>query len=78
MIGQPVARTLTGACLLLNDDLKTPPEELKLEPGESAMWIPVDSRAFVPSLFKPGDMVLFMIPPVAMPTPAIPAHCRAA
>ena len=72
VIGQPVWRTLTGGSLVLNDDLKTPLEELKLEPDESAIWIPVDSRAFVPSLFKPGDQVSFMIPRSYLPTPAVP------
>jgi hypothetical protein len=73
VIGQPISRALVGECLLLTDDLKTPPEELKLEPGETAMWIPVDSRAFVPSLFKPGDTVSFLVPRGAMPAqPAQP------
>ena len=35
MVGRPVWRTLTGECLLLNEDLKTPPESLKLEEGEA-------------------------------------------
>jgi hypothetical protein len=72
VVGVPVSRTLEGECLLMNDDLKTPPPELKLEAGDSAMSITVDSRAFVPSLFNPGDTVSFMIPRVATPTPAMP------
>jgi hypothetical protein len=62
VIGRPVSRTLTGACLLLSDDLKTPPEEFRLEEGEQIMWIPVESRAFVPSLISPGDEVMFLVP----------------
>ena len=61
VVGQPVWRTMTGECLLLGEDLKTPPQELKLDEGESVMWIPVDTRAFVPSLVVPGDMVSFLV-----------------
>ena len=69
VIGRPVWRTLSGQCLLLNDDLKTPPEQLKLEEGEEIMWIPVESRAFVPALISPGDEVMFLVPRL---TPASP------
>ena len=62
VVGRPIWRTLAGECLLLNDDLKTPPEGLKLEDGEQIMWIPVESRAFVPSLISPGDEVMFLVP----------------
>jgi hypothetical protein len=62
VVGRPVWRTLTGECLLLNEDVKTPPESLKLEDGEQIMWIPVESRAFVPSLIAPGDEVMFLVP----------------
>jgi hypothetical protein len=62
VVGRPVWRTLSGECLLLSDDLKTPPEGLKLEEGEEMIWIPVESRAFVPSLISPGDEVMFLVP----------------
>lgn len=62
VVGRPIWRTLSGGYLLLNDDLKTPPERLKLEEGERIMWIPVESRAFVPSLISPGDEVMFLVP----------------
>ncbi len=52
----------TGEMLLLQD-LKTPPPELKLKPNERAMWIPVDTKTIVPSLIVPGeDKVSFLIP----------------
>ncbi len=70
VVGQPVWRTMTGECLLMNDDIKTPPSELKLEEGETVMWIPVDTRAFVPSLVRPGDMVSFKVGRPSGPTPA--------
>lgn len=69
VVGRPVWRTLSGECLLLNDDLKTPPEALKLEEGEQIMWIPVETRTFVPSLISPGDEVMFLVPRL---TPAAP------
>lgn len=76
VIGAPVWRTLPGGSLLLEEYLKTPPQELKfgkdLPSGqkEGAMWIPVDTRAFVPSLVLPGDMVSFVVsqtPTIAPP-----------
>ncbi len=68
VLGRPVWRTLSGQCLLLGDDLKTPPEGLKLDEGEEIMWIPVESRAFVPALVSPGDAVMFLVPRL---TPAL-------
>ncbi|MBU4398900.1 MAG: hypothetical protein KKE86_06135 [Planctomycetes bacterium] len=76
VIGQRVCRNMTGECLLLRDDLTTPPQKLDLEEGESVMWIPVDTRAFVPSLVKPGDMVSFLVSRPSLPTPAVPGRPR--
>ena len=72
--GSPVWRTIGGETLLLAEDLKTPPQELKLGEDEKAMWIPVDTRAFVPSLVMPGDTVSFIASRSQMvaPTPAKP------
>jgi hypothetical protein len=66
-------RTLSDSALLLRSDLKTPPPELELGKEETAMWIPVDARAFVPSLLMPGDLVSFKVPALhgaAGPPPA--------
>ncbi len=68
VVGQPVWRTMTGECLLLAEDLRTPPQSLKLDEGESLMWIPV-TGAFVPSLVMPGDTVYFKVLKAAVPTP---------
>jgi Flp pilus assembly protein CpaB len=72
--GMNVWRTLNDSALLLRDDLRTPPQELDLKEGERAMWIPIDSRAFVPSLVEPGDLVDFIVSTslIAQPTPAVP------
>ena len=67
VVGVRVGRTLTGPCLLLQDDLTTPKEKLPLEPDEDAVPIAVDSRTFVPSLYEPGDTVSFLIPRVPAP-----------
>jgi len=74
VIGSPVWRTIGGETLLLAEDLKTPPQELKLGENERAMWIPVDTRGFVPSLVLPGDTVSFIASRSQMgaPTPAKP------
>jgi hypothetical protein len=72
VINRPVSRLLRSGSLLMEDDLKTPPQQLELGQNELAWPIPVDTRAFVPSLIKPGDEVWFLgaAPPVAYPTPA--------
>jgi hypothetical protein len=44
----------------LLEDLKTPPQELKLGENERAMFVPIDSRAFVPKLVAPGCFVDFV------------------
>jgi hypothetical protein len=72
VVGRPVWRTLNGECLLLSDDLKTPPDALKLEEGEEMIWIPVENRAFVPSLISPGDEVMFLVPRLTPATPTTP------
>lgn len=79
VVGHPVTRPIPGGSLLLNDDLRTPPTELSFsqtekdgQTRERAMWVPFDTRAFVPSLITPGDMVSFLVPrPYSRPaTPA--------
>jgi hypothetical protein len=73
VVTQNVTRTITGGSLLLRDDLRTPPPELTLKEDEIALFIPVDTRSFVPSLVKPGDMVWFLVfsdRAAASPTPA--------
>jgi hypothetical protein len=72
VINKPVLRLLKSGSLLLEDDLKTPPQRLQLGKNELAWPIPVDTRAFVPSLIKPGDEVWFLgaAAAVAYPTPA--------
>ncbi len=51
-----------GGEIVLRQELKTPPEEFKLKPNELAIWIPVNSATFVPSLVRPGDEVSFVVP----------------
>jgi hypothetical protein len=71
VIGMPAVRLLTGGELLLEQDLRTPPATMALtRENERAMWIPVDTRTFVPSLVNPGDMVSFLVGDG--PTPATP------
>ncbi len=69
VLGQAVSRPLHGGSLLLQADLDTPPPKLSLGQNERIMWIPVDSRSYVPSLITPGDMVTFKVARMA-PTPA--------
>jgi len=50
-----------GGEIILRQELKTPAEEFKLNANELALWIPVNSATFVPSLVRPGDMVSFVV-----------------
>ncbi len=72
VIGQTVVRTKPGRSLILVDDLRTPPPELRLGPDEGLLGVPVDPRSVVPALINPGDRVSFLISQVAfqVPTPA--------
>jgi hypothetical protein len=69
--GLATSRTVNGGTLLAREDFRTPPPELELAAGETAMWIPVGGTPFVPSLLVPGDMVSFKVPTLA-PAPLVP------
>jgi len=71
VIGSRVWRPLPGGSLLLDEDLDTPPAELKLGPDEGIIWIPVDTRSTVPSLIVPGDRVSFLIARSRIATPTL-------
>ena len=86
VIGRNVCRTVQGGSLLMSDDLKTPPLELNFsqtagpneKSRERAMWIPFDTRSFVPALINPGAEISLLLPKIAaggraaLPTPAAP------
>ncbi|MCC6124576.1 MAG: hypothetical protein IT426_06425 [Pirellulales bacterium] len=74
VVGDKVERVIKGGRLLLKDDFSTPPPELKLEPDESAMFVPIDTRSIVTSLIVPGDQVMFLVSKTVpgKPTPAAP------
>ncbi len=69
--GRPVSRTVIGPCLLLSEDLRTPPPEmeLKLADDERAWGIPIDTRQFPVALINPGDLVSFLVPRTAALAP---------
>jgi hypothetical protein len=69
VIGMAAVRLHPEREILLRQDLKTPPPTLALNKDkEVAIWIPVDTRTFVPSLVSAGDLVSFLVGGV--PTPA--------
>lgn len=70
VVGRKVCRPLAANQLLLLEDFRTHPTELERTPGVQVMFIPVQSPGFVPSLFKPGDLIMFKVP--SGPTPAAP------
>jgi hypothetical protein len=74
--GIPVVREFAGGQLVLEKDLKAPPPEPRaLTPDEREIGIPVDTRTFVPSLYRAGDMISFVVPKIrTQPMPAAPAE----
>lgn len=73
--GIPAVRLFDGGQLVLEKDLKAPPPEPRaLRDDEREIGIPVDTRTFVPSLYRAGDLISFVVPKIgrAQPTPAAP------
>ena len=67
VIGQKAARTMAadGTELVLHPDLTTPAAQdinETIAEDERVMWLPVDSRTFLPQHVDPGDQVSFRIP----------------
>ena len=65
VVGLPAVKDFVRDQLILQDDLKTPPQEnlnRKIGPDERVVWLPVDPRSFNPQHVNPGDMVSFRIP----------------
>jgi len=67
LIGVPVYRTLPGGSLLLRENMKAPPPEIRFEEDlpegtvERGIFVPFETRTFVPSLVNPGDYVDFVV-----------------
>jgi hypothetical protein len=71
--GTPVARLFDGGQLVLERDLRAmDPEPRALRDDEREIGIPVDTRTFVPSLYRAGDLISFVVPKSsrAQPMPA--------
>lgn len=62
VVGMTATAERKAGDLLYREDYRTPPIELKLEPGEMLIWIPVNSASFVPELVNPGDRINFIVP----------------
>jgi hypothetical protein len=66
VIGLPAVKDFVRDQLILQDDLKTPPQEKlnrKIADNERIIVLPVDPRSFNPQHVSPGDLVSFRIPP---------------
>jgi hypothetical protein len=75
VVGTAATKSYGPGDILLRQDVRTPPEmDIKklLSPDERVLWIPVDTRTFVPSLVNAGDNVSFIVPKMGttFPTPA--------
>lgn len=62
VVGMTATAERKAGDLLYREDYRTPPVELKLQPGEMLIWIPVNSASFVPELVNPGDRINFIVP----------------
>jgi len=68
--GMTVSRIQVGPALLLQQDLRPPPPELKFASPHVLMWVSIDTGNFVPALITPGeDMVSFVVPSERGPAP---------
>jgi hypothetical protein len=64
VVGQPATKSYSPGEILLWHDLRTPPEmDIKrlLAADERVLWIPVDTRTFVPSLVNAGDKLRTLV-----------------
>jgi hypothetical protein len=65
VVGIAATKSYSPGEILLRQDVRTLPEmDIKklLSPDERVVWIPVDTRTFVPSLVNAGDNVAFIVP----------------
>ena len=67
VIGRKATRTMggQGTELVMDKDLETPTAQdinEQIAENERVMWLPVDSRTFLPQHVDPGDQVSFRIP----------------
>jgi len=79
VVGITATRRYQTGDLLYREHVRTSPTELKLEPGEKLIWIPVSGNSFVPELVDPGDRIEFVVPvsePRAPPTPSVEGGVR--
>lgn len=73
IIGMDATRSYMPGEILLRQDLRTPPPmDVKklISENERVMWIPVDTRTFVPGLVNAGDQVSFLVPKTPNGRPA--------
>ncbi|MSR59653.1 MAG: hypothetical protein EXS05_18760 [Planctomycetaceae bacterium] len=64
VVGMAATKSYGPGEIILRQHLRTPPEtDIKklLAPDERVLWIPVDTRTFVPSLVNAGDQVSFVV-----------------
>ena len=62
IVGVRATKPYSGGELMLRQDYRTPPARLQLAADERLIWVPVDTRSFVPALVNPGDLVTFLVP----------------
>lgn len=61
VIGEYATKKYQGGDLVFLKDLRTPPPELKLEPGTDLLVLPVDTQRFIPDFINPGDSIDFLV-----------------
>src|SRR5262245_50850061 len=73
VVGMAATKSYASGEILLRQHLHTPPEtDIKklLAADEVVLWLPVDTRTFVPSLVNAGDNVSFVVPQMGRNGPA--------
>ena len=80
LVGMRATREYGGSSgvgeFVLQQDLKTPSDDIEQSPDELILWIPVDTRLFVARDINPGDKVSFLVPDsagIAPPQRPVPA-----
>lgn len=61
VVGEYATKPYQGGDLIFLKDLRTPPPELKLEPGTDLLVLPVDTQRFIPDFINPGDSIDFIV-----------------
>ncbi|MCR9118929.1 MAG: hypothetical protein NXI22_18500 [bacterium] len=61
VVGEYATKKYQSGDMIFLKDLRTPPPELKLEPGTDLLVLPVDTQRVIPEFINPGDNITFLV-----------------